>query len=259
MEQSMNNSGFLDGRTRLHVAVCNGDLDYVKMLLQKGADITQKDKDGNTALDLARQAGHVLIVKYLETCKPFWGDSIGFDDRPRGISFFMAITGEIFVESFKDVQLELCLHDLDELENIVTEKYDLPVMHELCKMVMLSLEYKKVEKLHEIMGSLTLFATLIRISERLDCVSGLLFLQSITPDCLNKAFQEIVATAKVNSEVLDKRRSSLPMSEELQSAWKNFMEPSTEHNPVICTKMRGIIFMFDMLYEIADCREPIEN
>ena len=39
------------------------------MLIERGADIDLKNDDGDTALDIARQAGNSSIIKLLESVK----------------------------------------------------------------------------------------------------------------------------------------------------------------------------------------------
>ncbi len=46
-------------------AVQNGDLDLVKRLISKGADVNAKDKYGKTPLHYADDEGHIYIVMYL--------------------------------------------------------------------------------------------------------------------------------------------------------------------------------------------------
>ncbi|HNI94438.1 MAG TPA: ankyrin repeat domain-containing protein, partial [Leptospiraceae bacterium] len=54
-----------NGNTPLHNAAESDDLDTVKYLIEKGADIRIKDKDGNTPLHKAAESGELNIVKYL--------------------------------------------------------------------------------------------------------------------------------------------------------------------------------------------------
>lgn len=55
-----------DGTTALHVAADGGNIDAVKLLLEKGADRSMKDNSGKTALDLARAKNFAPIVTLLE-------------------------------------------------------------------------------------------------------------------------------------------------------------------------------------------------
>lgn len=58
---------FTDGRTTaLHEAAREGRADVVRHLLERGADRTQRDGDGRTALDLATDRGHDAIAKMLQ-------------------------------------------------------------------------------------------------------------------------------------------------------------------------------------------------
>jgi ankyrin repeat protein len=54
-----------DGRTMLHVAVCNNHLPVVQYALQHGADVHAEDRYGNTAFDDAIREGHLEIAEYL--------------------------------------------------------------------------------------------------------------------------------------------------------------------------------------------------
>jgi Ankyrin repeats (many copies) len=47
-----------------------GDTEVVQLLLEAGADPSVKSKDGLTALDLARRAGHTAIARALEGGRP---------------------------------------------------------------------------------------------------------------------------------------------------------------------------------------------
>ncbi|KFY42964.1 hypothetical protein V494_02145 [Pseudogymnoascus sp. VKM F-4513 (FW-928)] len=53
------------GRTPLHLAVMNGNVDTVKILVDNGAKIIARLLDGRCALHIAAQLGHVDIVKIL--------------------------------------------------------------------------------------------------------------------------------------------------------------------------------------------------
>ncbi|KAL0487561.1 ankyrin repeat-containing protein [Acrasis kona] len=50
------------GRSKLHIACENGDIESVKQLLQSGASVNEIDKDGMTALHFASIIGDVRIV-----------------------------------------------------------------------------------------------------------------------------------------------------------------------------------------------------
>jgi len=62
------------GRSALHGAAINGRLAIVKRLLERGADPTLRDKDGDTALDDARQYGHSEVVALLSEPRSADGD-----------------------------------------------------------------------------------------------------------------------------------------------------------------------------------------
>ncbi len=44
-----------------------GHLEVVKYLIEKGADINVKNNEGNTSLDIAREADFIEVVAYLES------------------------------------------------------------------------------------------------------------------------------------------------------------------------------------------------
>ena len=47
----------------------NGDAEFVDLLLRYGANIILKNKDGKTAIDMARENGHTKVVRLLENAK----------------------------------------------------------------------------------------------------------------------------------------------------------------------------------------------
>jgi ankyrin repeat protein len=51
--------------TPLHFAARKGHVDVVKALLAKGADATLKSKEGKTAIDLAKEKNHKVVVELL--------------------------------------------------------------------------------------------------------------------------------------------------------------------------------------------------
>lgn len=54
-----------DGRTALGVAASQGNLEAVKYLISKGADLTIRDSRGNDPLDDARREGRTTVINYL--------------------------------------------------------------------------------------------------------------------------------------------------------------------------------------------------
>ncbi len=54
------------GLTPLMLAVESGSERMTVLLVERGADLKVKNKDGKTALDLAREKRHGAIVDYLE-------------------------------------------------------------------------------------------------------------------------------------------------------------------------------------------------
>lgn len=55
------------GTTALHDAAINGHLDVVRLLVEQGADVGLRCREGFTALELAREAGCDEVTAYLET------------------------------------------------------------------------------------------------------------------------------------------------------------------------------------------------
>ena len=55
----------IDDRTALHLAAWNGSLASTTRLLEGGADLTLRDKNGKTALDYARSRGNSEVVALL--------------------------------------------------------------------------------------------------------------------------------------------------------------------------------------------------
>ncbi|KAI3447123.1 hypothetical protein Pfo_003788 [Paulownia fortunei] len=58
-----------NGGTALHVAVCEGNIEIVKFLLDQGANIDIGDENGWTARDLAEQQGHEDIKELFDSYK----------------------------------------------------------------------------------------------------------------------------------------------------------------------------------------------
>ena len=55
----------INDRTALHIAAANGRLASATRLLEGGADLTLRDKSGDTALDWARSNGKSEVVALL--------------------------------------------------------------------------------------------------------------------------------------------------------------------------------------------------
>lgn len=65
-----NRQYFLSKDTPLHRAAKQGSLEVVEMLVEAGADISIKNKEGKTAEQMAKRYGHKDIVEFLRTCSP---------------------------------------------------------------------------------------------------------------------------------------------------------------------------------------------
>ena len=57
------------GRTALHEAVLYKHIEIAKMLIEKGADVDAKDIDGWTAQEIAMKNGHYQIVELIKNAK----------------------------------------------------------------------------------------------------------------------------------------------------------------------------------------------
>jgi ankyrin repeat protein len=64
----VNAKNFL-GYTPLHYGAANGHIEVVKLLLEHGADPNIKNNEGKTAIDLARKEGYFDIVELIEEFK----------------------------------------------------------------------------------------------------------------------------------------------------------------------------------------------
>lgn len=59
------NAGCEEGYTPLHLAAAHGQLEIIRLLLSKGADLKAESTDGSTPLHMAVQAGHLSGTKML--------------------------------------------------------------------------------------------------------------------------------------------------------------------------------------------------
>ena len=51
--------------TPLHIFACNGKLEIVKFLVEKGFDINPRSNSGSSPLHLAVYNGYIEVIKYL--------------------------------------------------------------------------------------------------------------------------------------------------------------------------------------------------
>lgn len=56
-------------KTLLMYAAGHGHLQYVKSLIERGADVALVDEQGLSAKDLATENGHIAVAKLLELCE----------------------------------------------------------------------------------------------------------------------------------------------------------------------------------------------
>lgn len=71
-----------EGLTPLHAAAANGDPEIVRLLLESGAALDLGMKDGATAEEVARAAGHCAVVEELQRFASEHGLSCGEGGRP---------------------------------------------------------------------------------------------------------------------------------------------------------------------------------
>ncbi|KAL4653985.1 hypothetical protein ACB092_01G345400 [Castanea dentata] len=86
----------MDGTTTaLHVAVCEGNIEIVKLLLDQGADIDKPNSDGWTPRTLADQQGHEDIKTIFESSRePKTQSIIPIPERRNGTHFLGRFTSE---------------------------------------------------------------------------------------------------------------------------------------------------------------------
>ncbi|PSR84537.1 Potassium channel like [Actinidia chinensis var. chinensis] len=84
-----------NGSTALHVAVCEGNNEMVKFLLEKGADIDKPDHHGWTPRDLADQQGHEDIKAIFQATKEAKAQSfVTIPEPQQGTRFLGRFTSE---------------------------------------------------------------------------------------------------------------------------------------------------------------------
>lgn len=84
-----------NGTTALHVAVCEGNMEIVKFLLDQGADIDKPDHDNWTPRALAEQQGHEDIkILFQSSREPKTQPLISIPERQNGARFLGRFTSE---------------------------------------------------------------------------------------------------------------------------------------------------------------------
>lgn len=77
----------INGSSALHVAVCEGNIEIVKYLLDQGANIDQPDEHNWTPRDLAEQQGHEDIKELFESRAVMRTRSVDPIPEERGVRF----------------------------------------------------------------------------------------------------------------------------------------------------------------------------
>ncbi|KAM3216182.1 potassium channel AKT1 isoform X1 [Capsicum annuum] len=77
----------MNGSSALHVAVCEGNIEIVKYLLDRGANIDQPDEHNWTPRDLAEQQGHEDIKELFESTSVMRTRSVDPIPEERGVRF----------------------------------------------------------------------------------------------------------------------------------------------------------------------------
>ena len=67
-------------------AALNGQMEVIKYLVERGTDVNEKDKDGNTLLGMACTGGHLDVVEYLIKMGANVNDKAGDGMSPLGIA-----------------------------------------------------------------------------------------------------------------------------------------------------------------------------
>ncbi|XP_057968813.1 potassium channel AKT1 [Malania oleifera] len=84
-----------NGATALHVAVCEGNTDIVKFLMERGAEVDKPDDNGWSPRDLADQQGHDDIKTLFQTTKDTKPQSVvAIPEEKRGVRFLGRFTSE---------------------------------------------------------------------------------------------------------------------------------------------------------------------
>ncbi|KAF8393268.1 hypothetical protein HHK36_021509 [Tetracentron sinense] len=92
-----------NGNTALHVAVCEGNTEIVKFLLDQGAEVDKADINGWTPRDLADQQGHEEIKALFQSKQETKIQSIITVAEPRGVRYLGRFTSEPTIRSLSSV------------------------------------------------------------------------------------------------------------------------------------------------------------
>ena len=98
-----------DSNTPLHLAIISRNLDWIHFVLENGADLKIKNKDGKTAMQLAEESKNLSILIFFEQAMIDVNNVTGID--------FQDITGEWVPTNNKILVIKKCpsFHDFVEL------------------------------------------------------------------------------------------------------------------------------------------------
>ena len=123
--------------TPLMIAAGNGNLNVMKFLLSKGADISAQNATGHTSLMLAAQGHHISCVNALieqENCNPLAQNIIGKNalmlaiDNPEIVNKLLPISDLSQVDSSGSTALHLaCEKGSEEVINILINISEIPI------------------------------------------------------------------------------------------------------------------------------------
>jgi hypothetical protein len=96
------------GLTALMIASFQGFLPVVELLVEGGADIAKAERDaGKTAIDMAREHGHLAVVKYLEPAEIKWRRRAPFCMVRSSVKYEEPLTPIVKVLQSEDVSRDI--------------------------------------------------------------------------------------------------------------------------------------------------------